>query len=372
MNIITVDRVRILVADVLVALRSLPDNSVDCVVTSPPYWALRDYGVAGQIGLEPTLAEHLAVMVEVFEEVRRVLAPDGTLWVNYGDCFASKPNGRPAAEVEGDNRAFRDKPVSTIDAGVGLKPKDLCLIPYRLAIALQQAGWWVRSNIVWAKPNPMPESAQDRPGNAHEQIFMFTKSARYWYDARAVRQSGAGGHAPHKTPAGWDQGEGGHGTIHRDGRATAVPAIKKVRGHEREQRGFRDDWDKRTKAEQQAAGRNLRNYEPAMTAGDMPLEVWEMATRPFPGAHFATFPPDLAYRCIQAGCKPGGVVLDPFGGSGTTGLVASALNRDAILIELNPEYAEIARKRCAGEPIPRVGADAGTDDGQADLFGEAA
>lgn len=332
--------VRILVSDVMDGLAALGDDSVDCVVTSPPYWGLRDYGVEGQLGLEPTLEEHIAAMVAVFEEVRRVLKPTGTLWLNYGDCYASTPNGRSAADTKAagkDDRTFRDKPFSTVQ-GV-LKAKDLCMIPNRLAIALQEAGWWVRSEIIWAKPNPMPESVMDRPAGSHEKIFLLTKSPRYAYDADAVRieRKTTG---EYKTPDGWDTGPGAHGSFHRQGREKGKPASKpKPRGHAREHQGFKDSWDQMTREEQQANGRNLRNWEPA------PVEVWPIATRPFKDAHFATFPPELAARCIKAGCPADGVVLDPFGGAGTTGLVADQLRRDAILIELNPEYAEMAARR---------------------------
>ncbi|CAI2936131.1 DNA-methyltransferase [Aminobacter niigataensis] len=342
-------RVTLHVGDCLARLAEMPSDSVDCVVTSPPYWGLRDYGVDGQIGLEVTLNEHLAVMVLVFREIRRVLKPSGTLWINYGDCYAASPNGRSAADTKAsgkDDRTFRDKPFSTI--GGTLKAKDLCMVPNRLAIALQEDGWWVRSEIVWGKTNPMPDSARDRPGSAHEKIFLLSKSARYWYDADAVRfglrpktltvygtvrtdveDDGSGMvkkanmaasmpvRKPRKVkvPGGWDTGDGGHGSIHRDGRAAPE---------------YRDA---------AIEGRNLRNYEPAA------LAVWPMATQPFSDAHFATFPPELAERCILAGCPKGGLVLDPFGGAGTTALVALRHGRLAALIELNPDYAEMSRRR---------------------------
>jgi DNA modification methylase len=380
--------VRILIGDVREQLARLPADSVDCCVTSPPYWGLRDYGVDGQIGLEPTLGEHLAVMVDVFEAVKRVLKPEGTLWLNYGDCYATKPSGRSAADTKAagnDDRTFRDKPFSTIGpvyvemsdearaargnkmsgatdgvrtapppagriaAGGILKPKDLCMIPNRLAIALQDAGWWVRSEIVWGKPNPMPDSSgRYRPSTAHEKIWLLTKSAKSHYDALAVRMpraqdensngypgsTGDGvrrrttvGNQRYKMPDGWDTSAGGHGSRHRAGREA----------------GQRD-----AAAAPEDGRRFLRNYEPDLS-GIIPPEVWQIATAPFSEAHFATFPPALVAPCIMAGCPAGGVVLDPFGGAGTTGLVADRLQRDAILIELNPEYAAIAERRLASD-----------------------
>lgn len=332
--------VDILLGDVREVLRSLPADHFDIGVTSPPYWGLRDYGVEGQIGLEPTLAEHLAVMVEVFREVRRVLKPEGTLWVNYGDCYATSPNGRSAADTNaagGDDRTFRDKPFSTI--GGLLKAKDLCMVPNRLAIALQEDGWWVRSEIIWAKPNPMPESVYDRPATSHEKIFMLSRAPRYFYDAEAVRQ----GRSSNEDAVVFRGGAyvGGAKANSELGKR-AVRGNKKIRASDvAAPRHAGHINHTGIEATPRGQGRNLRNYEPA------PVEVWPIATRPFSDAHFATFPPELVERCLKAGCPSGGRVLDPFGGAGTTALVAEALGLDCTLIELNPDYAAIAERRLA-------------------------
>lgn len=331
---------RLMIGDVREQLALLDADSVDCVVTSPPYWGLRDYGVEGQIGLEPTLTEHLAVMVQVFSLVKRVLKPTGTCWVNYGDCYATTPNGRSAADTKSagnDDRTFRDKPFSTIQ-GV-LKAKDLCMVPNRFAIALQEAGWWVRSEIIWAKPNPMPESIHDRPATSHEKIFMLTKSSRYFYDKDSVRQNMQASSIVRlsqdvENQTGSTRANGGRKTNGN------MKAVGKIRASDvaspRHAGGINHTGIEGTP---RGEGRNLRNYEPA------PLEVWPIATKPFSGAHFATFPPELAERCILAGCPVGGTVLDPFGGAGTTALVAERHGRDSVLIELNPEYADITRRR---------------------------
>lgn len=337
--------VTVINADARAGLSGLPDQSFGVVVTSPPYWGLRDYGVPGQLGLEPTLGEHIERVVEVFAEVHRVLKDDGVLWVNYGDCYATTTNRRSAADTKAagtDDRTFRDKPFSAIQGA--LKPKDLCMVPNRFAIAMQEWGWFVRSEIIWAKPNPMPESIRDRPATAHEKIFMFTKATRYFYDADAVRKNLAPASV---TRLAQDIGAQA-GSTRADGGAKTNGAMKAVggrcdkqRGHSRRHAGFNDRWDAMTKDEQQVNGRNLRNFEPA------PVQVWEIPTRGFKEAHFATFPPELVARCLRASLRHGDAVLDPFGGSGTTGLVADKFGADATLIELNQEYCDLIRRRLA-------------------------
>lgn len=326
--------IEILQGDVLTVLRTLPSESVHCCINSPPYWGLRDYGVAGQGGLEPTLGEHLEWIVTVFREVRRVLRHDGTLWLNYGDAYASQPNGRSAADTKAignDDRTFRDKPISTIGAiqarsngGEGqhfdrrggiMKPKDRMLLPARVAIALHEDGWWIRDEIVWHKPNPMPSSVKDRTTPAHEMIYMLAKNPTYYYDFEAVKEEATVLSKVHH-PNGWARGKGSHGTIHPDGRTDTHYAEIEATGK-----------------------RNKRS-------------VWTVPPKGFKEAHFATFPPALIEPCILAGCPWGGTVLDPFGGAGTTGLVARANGRNSILIELNPEYVGIARRRLFPQSFP--------------------
>lgn len=270
-------------------LRGLDESSVHCVVTSPPYWGLRDYGTDGQLGLEETPADHVANMVEVFREVRRVLREDGTLWLNYGDCYAS--------------------------TGSGLKPKDLCGIPWRVAFALQEDGWWLRQDIIWHKPDPMPESVTDRCTKAHEYIFLLAKSPRYYYDADAVKEK--------QSILGIARAK-----YSRVGSAKNKAAIETEKNNH-----INPKFDEATRARERAGhGRNRRS-------------VWTIATNRYPGAHFATFPPDLVKPCIMAGCPDGGTVLDPFTGSGTVAEVARANGCRFVGAELNPEYIELAKKR---------------------------
>jgi DNA modification methylase len=328
--------VRIMVGDCRTLLRSLPDESAHCCVTSPPYFGLRDYGVDGQIGLESTPEAFIAAMVEVFREVRRVLRTDGTLWLNLGDSYASV--GGPGWQGKNGQRADRRFTAvrNTVPlreqartAFKGVKPKDLLMMPARVALALQASGWWLRSDIIWHKPNPMPESVTDRPTSAHEHVFLLAKSERYFFDQEAVLEpvspntharlsqdvqnqiGSARAHAGGKT----------NGNMKAVGRKMAQPGS-----------GVKNNTSMDAALAIMPSARNIRN-------------VWTIATQPFSEAHFATFPPALIEPCIKAGCPEGGTVLDPFGGAGTTGLVADRLKRDAILIELNPEYAAMAERR---------------------------
>lgn len=296
--------------DCLSVLQKIPDNSINCCVTSPPYWGLRDYGVEGQIGLEKTPQEYVAKMVEVFTEVRRVLCDDGTLWMNLGDSYATSPAGNFGKDMPkpADGGAYREnKPKMDWSLG-GLKPKDLCGIPWRVAFALQADGWYLRSDIIWHKPNPMPESVTDRPTKAHEYIFLLSKSQRYRYDAEAITESSQNsGKVISLGEKSFSKGQANANGIQASGNGLAIKYTV-------------------------PQNRNRRS-------------VWTVPTAPYSEAHFATFPPDLIKPCILAGCPVGGTVLDPFGGSGTTGMVALELGRKAILIELNPKYIELIRGR---------------------------
>ena len=515
--------VTILQGDVRAMLATLPSDSVQCVVTSPPYWGLRDYGTAqweggdaacdhrpgrlaadrnedrqtlgasyathktqllahgtkavcdkcgaiktdDQLGLEPTPAQHVAAMVDVFRAVRRVLRPDGVCWVNYGDSYAGSVNGRSAADTKAagkDDRTFRDKPFST---AVGtLKPKDLCMVPARFALAMQDDGWWLRSMMPWVKRNGMPESTSDRPATAVEYVFLFSKSARYFYDADAVMRNLAAASVDRLSQdidgqAGSSRANGGgktngpmkavsrrrdtlspkydddtNGSARRLNGSNPGSRLRgsrsggdKQRGHSRRHAGFNDRWDLMSREEQSEGGRRFRNsdlffdslrgcYGLISDADGRPLAL-DVPPQPYREAHFATFPPKLIEPLIRAGTSDKGccprcgsgwrritettyhnvgnrstngprsvanrhqtagvarrlekqvatvgwqpgcncpdhapvpcVVLDPFGGAGTTGVVASYLARDAILIELNRTYVALAEQRLASVSTP--------------------
>jgi DNA modification methylase len=351
----------------------LADESVHCVVTSPPYWGLRDYGTAtweggdegcdhlekelswstklereqkkragkklsyrdtcgkcgairidNQLGLESTPEEYVENMVAVFREVRRVLRADGTLWLNLGDSYATggysgegNVTNKDPSRYPGGWRTQPRAQGAMKTAGVGgLKPKDLCGIPWRVAFALQADGWWLRSDIIWSKPNPMPESVTDRPTKAHEYLFLLTKSARYYYDADAVREA--------LKESSIERGKYGWSGNTDDSKFISVQAGQ----------GFRRVKKEGTKLNElyNPAGRNRRT-------------VWHIATAPYSGAHFATYPPALVEPCIKAGCPEGGTVFDPFAGSGTTLQVARALGRNGVGLDLSAEYLHLARQR---------------------------
>ena len=383
--------------DALTILRELPEASVHCCVTSPPYWGLRDYGTAKweggaadcdhkvqelrrglglkdspastrgggikaaevgwitareecphcgarrmdqQLGLERTPEEFVTRMVAIFQEVRRVLRDDGTLWLNIGDSYSQGGNGghQTSDSFHGHNKREGDRSRIPKVCPPGLKPKDLVGIPWMLAFALRADGWWLRSEIIWAKPNPMPESVTDRPTKAHEQIFLLAKSERYYYDVNAIREPATLDRDPEdRTPAFWHQGTRGH----------ADPRYQRTNG-------------KHSATDPQAPGRRMvENVARARAEGgahDSPFghtrnkrSVWSVATKGFPGAHFATFPQALIRPCILAGSPEGGTVLDPFMGSGTTGLVSKENGRSFIGIELSPEYCKLAKKRLRQE-----------------------
>lgn len=321
--------------DVLDILRSWPDEVVNCVVTSPPYWGLRDYGVTGQLGLEKTPEEYVAKMVDVFHEVWRVLRKDGSIFLNLGDSYAHNGacgGGSPDGERTSRTTDRLKQKKMNYKVPPGLKPKDLVGIPWMVAFALRADGWYLRSDIIWAKPNPMPESVTDRPTKAHEYLFLLSKSARYYYDAEAIKEPAL---EFSKMPDGRDTGPGSHGSFHRNGREKGKRTDKQ-RGHSRRHAGFNDRWDAMSKYQQYGAMRNKRS-------------VWTVSTQPFSEAHFATFPPKLIEPCILAGCPSGGIVLDPFMGSGTTGMVAIKCGRKYLGIELNPEYVKMASQRIENE-----------------------
>jgi DNA modification methylase len=302
-------RVEIITGDCLAVLKTLDGGIAQTCVTSPPYFGLRDYGVAGQIGLEDTPDAYVARLVEVFSEVRRVLRDDGTLWLNLGDSYASAGGPGAGGNAVRIGRAYQQRNVRP-SSYVNNKPKDLIGIPWRVAFALQADGWYLRQDIIWHKPNPMPESVRDRCTKAHEYIFLLSKSARYYFDGEAIFEKATGAAPGNIKPTKGAREYLGGAMKHR----TAANLHK-------------------------VCARETRNRR----------SVWTVATTPFKGAHFATFPPAIPELCIKAASRPGDTVLDPFGGAGTSGLVADQLGRRAILIELNPEYAAMASQRIYGD-----------------------
>jgi DNA modification methylase len=338
--------------DALDILKTLSDESVDCCVTSPPYWGLRDYGVKGQLGLEKTPEQYVEKMVDIFNEVKRVLKKEGTLWLNLGDSYAgSGQRGNSDAK-----KHSHCKSINAFNVPTGLKPKDLVGIPWMVAFALRNEGWYLRQDIIWHKPNPMPESVKDRCTKSHEYIFLISKSKKYYFDTLYEEATGYDGrndidykggnkdvsigkHKRWKTPDGWDttKGEGGHGSFHKSGRE------KGKKGYERKYENTNYGGD----------GNGLHNH-PGYSNIENPYvknkrSVWNVATEPFSEAHFATYPQKLIVDCIKAGCPENGIVLDPFMGSGTTAIVARKLNRNFIGIEINEEYIKIADKRLYNE-----------------------
>lgn len=329
---------KIIHSDCIQGMKELPDNSVDCCVTSPPYYGLRDYGHDGQIGLEETPEQYVAKMVEVFEQVRRVLKPEGTLWLNLGDSYAREGgdskskgrhlDGRDNNPTTGSNRYAKD---------FNLKPKDLIGIPWMVAFALRSAGWYLRQDIIWHKPNPMPESVTDRCTKAHEYIFLMSKSQRYYYDQEAIKQPIAEASIERLS----QDVESQEGSSRVPGKSNGNMKAVGRKEYTKDQAG---------------GGSNITGHSGGYRSDGSPQEylltgkankrsVWTVTTKPFKEAHFATFPEDLIVDCIKAGCPEGGTVLDPFGGAGTTAVVARKLNRNYLLYELNPEYIKIAEKR---------------------------
>jgi DNA modification methylase len=326
----TTERLDIRVGDCRQLMREMPDESVQCCVTSPPYFGLRDYGHPGQIGQEETPESFVAAMVDVFREVRRVLKADGTCWLNLGDSYNAAGRTGHGTRIgckQGTNRASATKADNCRPSVADLKPKDLIGIPWRVAFALQADGWYLRQDIIWAKPNPMPESVTDRCTKSHEYIFLLSKSEQYFYDHEAIKEPAECGRLRGSGPMVKP------GTGRNDSTMTGDHRVRPSKK--------KGDFNGKTEAMADTGQNAFR----AVTDTRNKRSVWNVQTFSYPEAHFATYPPDLIKPCIMAGTKPGDVVLDPFGGSGTTGQVALELGRRAILCELNPEYAEIIYNR---------------------------
>ena len=327
---------KIFCGDALEILSTFPNESVHCCITSPPYWGLRDYGVANQIGLEKTPEEYVSKLVEVFREVGRVLRPDATLWLNLGDSYATVSGGMEQLKKMGkDTPQYGAVPYHEGYEGVsqdgkrssGLKHKDLCGIPWRVAFALQKDGWYLRSDIIWNKPNPMPESVTDRPTKSHEYIFLLTKNSKYFYNADAIKEPAVCGEARPDAVA----RDRMFGYSSKNGKLRPSKKRGEFSGKYQDMKG----------REEFRAIREFRNKR----------TVWTITTQPYKGAHFATFPKKLVEPCVLAGCPKGGVVCDPFCGSGVTGVVALSLGRSFVGIELNEKYIKLAEERIKNEVL---------------------
>lgn len=327
------DAVTLWHGDALDVLRSMPDRDVDCIVTSPPYFGLRDYGSEGQYGLEASPAEYVETMRALFSEARRVLSDDGTLWLNLGDSYNNTSSGQNGTGSTGITGGRHDRIGGRRTSLPSQLPaKNLLGIPWRVAFALQDDGWILRNSIIWAKPNAMPESVTDRLSTKHENVFMFSKSKRYWFDLDAVREPltgeflSSGARNPRwGRPGGLLPGE--------------------IRG------------EVRGRPSESGKGLAPNSFSTPMNeSGRNPGDVWTIPTQPYPGAHFAVFPLAIPERCIQAGCKPGGTVLDPFSGSGTTGLAAAKHGRRYVGVDLNSEYLDLSLRTRLAQPALDFGA----------------
>lgn len=328
----------ILQGDALEVLRTLPDECMDCCITSPPYYGLRDYGIDGQLGLEKTPEEYVNKIVDVFREVKRVLKKEGVMFLNLGDSYAS--NGKSGGDIDRDDGMDIERGRGRLNDHPIIKPKDLVGIPWRVAFALQADGWYLRQDLIWAKPNPMPESVTDRCTKSHEYIFLMSKSPKYYYDAEAIKE-----------PATYALSSGDH----------RPPGIVRDRiyGYDSKEAVLRGRVVHETKN-----GITIRH--PDGKHGDAQQSpktfvenrnkrsVWTVTTKPFKEAHFATFPEDLIVPMVKAGCPEKGIVLDPFMGSGTTGIVAKKLKRNYLGIELNPSYIKMGNNRLAAQPEPMI------------------
>ena len=332
----TDEQVTLFSGDSLAVARHLDDGAADCIVTSPPYFGLRDYGIDGQYGLEGSPAEYVETMRALFSELRRVLADDGTLWLNIGDSYSyTNPSGAP-----GKNTARRVGGFTGAGHGYkGLPPKNLLGIPWRVAFALQDDGWILRNAIVWNKPNAMPESVTDRMAGRYEMVFMLSKKPKYWFDLDPIREAPTDRKVQPsdftKASEPWGRNTGlaihtGTRLPHENGRNPGD--VWKI-----DATPYPDGMTPQT-----AKAAIGKRHTAAHEGGRNPGDVWDIPTQPFSAAHFAVMPQKLAARCIIAGCKPGGTVLDPFSGSGTTGLAAQRLGRKYIGIDLNPDYLKLS------------------------------